>query len=259
MPPRAALADQLAALRNELELSTFLNKGVLQSNAEHKLRIAELEAENGALRAAESRLAATEDALEAAEARLTALEEAKRRLGERRDAALSREVGLRRAAEGERDAWRRHCEALADVVGRAGALLAEAAAAGVEAPPTPLSVSLPRGLRSWQLPNPPASLPPPKTKRASSPLLTRRNKRRIDVLSEDDDDDDEPLPPEARRTPRSAPHSAPSTTRRRPPTPHAPTPLRRRRTDVAVKNEPESDSGESAPRCAALTSDPLAL
>ena len=58
------LQTELSTLRNELELSTFLNKGVLQSNQEQKLRITELEAENEVLRKAEKKLSTTEDSLE---------------------------------------------------------------------------------------------------------------------------------------------------------------------------------------------------
>ncbi len=62
--------SQINSLKSELELSTFLNKGVLQSNSEYKLRIVELERENSVLRVAESRLARTEDRLEVAEKRV---------------------------------------------------------------------------------------------------------------------------------------------------------------------------------------------
>ncbi|WOO82003.1 uncharacterized protein LOC62_04G005506 [Vanrija pseudolonga] len=153
MPPRTSAQDQIASLRSELELSTFLNKGVLQSNAEHKLRIAELEAENATLRTAESKLAATEDALEAAEQRVAGLEEAKRRLGERREAALAREVDLRRAAEEERDVWKARFVALASAADRARLLLDVAVAGGEAGPSTPMSappppVSWPAG--NWE-------------------------------------------------------------------------------------------------------------
>ena len=70
---RKALEVQLSEAQRELELSTFLNKGVLQSNSEFKLRIAELEQENTVLRKAESRLAKTEDRAEAAEKRVKEL------------------------------------------------------------------------------------------------------------------------------------------------------------------------------------------
>lgn len=148
MPPRTSVQDQLASLRNELELSTFLNKGVLQSNAEHKLRIAELEAENATLRTAESKLAATEDALEAAEQRIADLEEAKRRLAERREAALAREVGLRRAAEEERDVWKGRFAALAGAAERARGLL-DIAVTAEAGPSTPMSAPPPVSLGFW--------------------------------------------------------------------------------------------------------------
>lgn len=54
-------------LAHEINLLTFLNKGILQSNAEQKLRIAELEQENKVLNNVETRLAEKEDQLEAAQ------------------------------------------------------------------------------------------------------------------------------------------------------------------------------------------------
>lgn len=75
MAPRVLdLQAQISTLTQELELSTFLNKGILTTNSEHKVRIAELETENAALRAAERRLTATEDALEEAEKKCRAYE-----------------------------------------------------------------------------------------------------------------------------------------------------------------------------------------
>jgi DNA repair exonuclease SbcCD ATPase subunit len=75
MAPRVLdLQTQISTLTQELELSTFLNKGILTTNSEHKVRIAELETENAALRAAERRLTATEDALEEAEKKCRAHE-----------------------------------------------------------------------------------------------------------------------------------------------------------------------------------------
>lgn len=71
----SSLESQLSTATHELELATFLNKGILQTNTEYKLRIAELESENIILRKAESRLAGTEDALEDAEKRIKVLEE----------------------------------------------------------------------------------------------------------------------------------------------------------------------------------------
>ncbi|WVN84914.1 uncharacterized protein L203_100050 [Cryptococcus depauperatus CBS 7841] len=70
----ASLESQLSTANHELELATFLNKGILQTNTEYKLRIAELEGENIALRKAESRLAETEDALGDSEIQVKRLE-----------------------------------------------------------------------------------------------------------------------------------------------------------------------------------------
>lgn len=76
---------QISTLKSELELSTFLNKGVLQTNSEYKLRIVELERENAVLRVAESRLARTEDRLEAAEQRAEKEGRERTRLEEERE------------------------------------------------------------------------------------------------------------------------------------------------------------------------------
>lgn len=104
------LEARVASLRSELELSAFLNKGVLQTNSELKLRIVELEQENAALRTAESRLARTEDKLEAAERRMEKREReweiAQRQWEER----LQRESELREGLEVERDEIRDEME-----------------------------------------------------------------------------------------------------------------------------------------------------
>lgn len=121
--PKPSFQDQIATLRNELELSTFLNKGVLQSNSEYKLRIAELESENAVLRKAESRLADTEDELESAQKRIRQLESTLRAAEERRAAAIAREQDARVAAECERDRFRAKHDtlraALAELLGAA--------------------------------------------------------------------------------------------------------------------------------------------
>lgn len=97
------LQDLVTKLENELELSKFLNKGVLQTNLEYKARIADLEYENDVLRKAESRLAATEEDLEQAVAKAEALEDRLVEEEGRTQAALQREAAaLQRAAAAER-------------------------------------------------------------------------------------------------------------------------------------------------------------
>lgn len=97
------LQDLVSKLENELELSKFLNKGVLQTNLEYKTRIADLEYENDVLRKAESRLAATEEDLEQAIAKAEALEERLVEEEGRTQAALQREAAaLEKAAAAER-------------------------------------------------------------------------------------------------------------------------------------------------------------
>ena len=99
--PTSSLESQISTLKNELQLSTFLNKGILQTNTEHTLRIAELEHENEVLRSAERRLASTEDVLEDVERHVKELER------ERRDWRVTlREI------EKERDEWKARCERL---------------------------------------------------------------------------------------------------------------------------------------------------
>lgn len=83
MGKQSTLQEQLSKARNELELSTFLNKGVLQTNSEQKLRIAELEVENAALRKAESLLANTEEERDDALQRVTELQATIQDLDER--------------------------------------------------------------------------------------------------------------------------------------------------------------------------------
>jgi len=116
MRPKEDVPDlhtQISTLTSELELSTFLNKGILQSNSEYKLRITELERENAVLRAAERRLTATEDALESADKRC-------RELG-KEVGMLERELdrereGRKRWEKGE-EAWRGRWEGLKGVWG----------------------------------------------------------------------------------------------------------------------------------------------
>ena len=102
------LHAQISTLTSELELSTFLNKGVLQTNSEYKIRIVELERENAVLRIAESRLARTEDRLEAAEKRLREMDKAEREWEEE----MQKELGLREVVERESDVWREKYERL---------------------------------------------------------------------------------------------------------------------------------------------------
>lgn len=103
MPPKAdALQARIDYLSHELEMYTFVNKGVLQSNNEYKLRIAELERENAVLSTAERNLTATEDALEACERALKDLEKERDALAFR----LKREEIARKGAERERDIWK---------------------------------------------------------------------------------------------------------------------------------------------------------
>ncbi|KAK1922144.1 hypothetical protein DB88DRAFT_497334 [Papiliotrema laurentii] len=109
MKPRASdMQDALAKAQHELELSTFLNKGILQSNAEYKLRIAELEKQNILLRAAEKRLSSTEDALETCEQRLKTAEMERNAAVREARRIAERVAGL----EQERDGWKARFEAV---------------------------------------------------------------------------------------------------------------------------------------------------
>ena len=104
------LRNQISSLHSELELSTFLNKGILQANQEQKIRIVELERENAVLRVAESTLARTEDALEVAEKALRERDE------ERTDweEEVNKEENEREKAEKERDMWKFRYEKMKD-------------------------------------------------------------------------------------------------------------------------------------------------
>lgn len=90
--------DRIASLESELELSAFLNKGILQTNTEYKAKITQLEAENELLRSAEARLTRTEEKLEDAERKLR---QTKRDLEEKEKAWRLKER-QRRAREDER-------------------------------------------------------------------------------------------------------------------------------------------------------------
>jgi chromosome segregation ATPase len=98
------MQDRIRVLEGELELSSFLNKGVLQTNTEHKLRIAELEAENEILRSTESKLAAAEDELE--DTRLS-IQELRRDMVEGRKRKDDELVGLKRDKKRMEGEWRR--------------------------------------------------------------------------------------------------------------------------------------------------------
>lgn len=125
-PKATTLHDQLTTLRNELELSTFLNKGVLQSNSEYKLRIAELEAENTVLRKAESQLASTEDALEASEEQVKALNEDLKVADSLCAALVTREQDARAKAEEDGTYWRQRYNDLLAASSQAQRLLGAA-------------------------------------------------------------------------------------------------------------------------------------
>jgi len=94
---------RLTTLTSELELSTFLNKGILQTNSENKIIIAELRQENAILRAAEAKLAETEDLLNEVEKKYKALED-----------VLEKERAERDRIIGERDLWRGRWEGIKD-------------------------------------------------------------------------------------------------------------------------------------------------
>ncbi|OCF38338.1 hypothetical protein I317_07896 [Kwoniella heveanensis CBS 569] len=104
----ANLESQLSSITHELELATFLNKGILQTNTEYKLRVAELESENAMLQKAETRLSKTEDRLEEAERRLRTF------VVEREDWEVEkqRESAEKDKLAQERDAWEKKYWAL---------------------------------------------------------------------------------------------------------------------------------------------------
>jgi hypothetical protein len=127
------LADsrtQLIEAQRELELSTFLNKGVLQSNSEFKLRIAELEQENSVLRVAESRLARTEDKAELAERRAKEVLEEMRDKEAEWESAVRVEVEVREGLEVELESLREEVRGWREVGERIGGLMARSSTRG---------------------------------------------------------------------------------------------------------------------------------
>lgn len=136
---KPSLQEQLTKARNELELSTFLNKGVLQTNSEQKLRIAELEVENDALRKAESLLTKTEEerdyllkALRQLQSKAASMDglladaEARARKG---DDAVDRLSSVQRSLSGateEAEAWKLKFETLLAAVNTSQRIFAEA-------------------------------------------------------------------------------------------------------------------------------------
>jgi hypothetical protein len=128
---RKALGSQLSDARShlaeaqrELELSTFLNKGVLQSNSEFKLRVAELEQENAVLRVAESRLARTEDKVELAERRAKSIAEELRDKEVEWSGRVRAEIEAREALEVEMETMRDEVKGWREVGERVGGLMA---------------------------------------------------------------------------------------------------------------------------------------
>lgn len=106
-----------------------MNKGILSSNQEQKIRIAELEAENAVLSTCESKLAKLEDAYEEQEKRAakaeTALADAKRRAAAS-TVAFKAESEFRRRAEAEVARWRGKYERLSAAVAQATSLFEDA-------------------------------------------------------------------------------------------------------------------------------------
>ena len=107
--PSSTHSSRVAELQTQLEYSAFMTKGVLQTNTELRLQIAELEQQNAALHVAESRLSDVEDQLEEVENRLREkeaelLEWKKQKSDHRKE--LRVEVQARKAAERERDEWK---------------------------------------------------------------------------------------------------------------------------------------------------------
>ncbi|RXK40502.1 hypothetical protein M231_02154 [Tremella mesenterica] len=101
-----SLQEELTTARNELELATLLNKGVLHSLQENKITIEELRRENAVLRAAESQLARTEDALADAEQRVEELEDKLKSVSEE----VERVREARAVVDRERQMWREKLE-----------------------------------------------------------------------------------------------------------------------------------------------------
>ncbi|TYJ57100.1 hypothetical protein B9479_002201 [Cryptococcus floricola] len=102
----SSLEAQLSTATHELELATFLNKGILQTNTEYKLRIGELESENAILRTAEGKLGDMEDLLEEREKEMEELRaevERGEEQRERMEADVGQAIERRETVDKERD------------------------------------------------------------------------------------------------------------------------------------------------------------
>lgn len=136
----------ISKLQQELELSAFLNKGVLSSNQEQKVRIAELEGENAVLRTTESKLAALEDAYAEQEKRMQraegALADARRRAASHLTALKGAQEGCTRA-EADAARWRGKYQRLAAAVAQATSLFEDAEAADPEPARERFTLALP--------------------------------------------------------------------------------------------------------------------
>ena len=99
---REALQAEIRRLNSDLEHLQFFNKGVLQTNDEYKITIAELRKENDALRAAESQLSEVEERLEETEKALAEREVERREWAKERKVLrdeVRKETALREKAE----------------------------------------------------------------------------------------------------------------------------------------------------------------
>ena len=115
------LKRQIRALANELQLSTYINKGAISESSDLKVRVADLERQNTALRAAESRLTATEEKLEDREEEIQEKEAQIKRL---REAVCGLRESLRNMTR-QRDTWTRRWDRMVDMIKKEEADLEE--------------------------------------------------------------------------------------------------------------------------------------
>ena len=106
---REALQSEIRRLNSDFEHLQFFNKGVLQTNDEHKITIAELRKENDALRVAEHQLSEVEEKLEEKEKALAEWKVERREWAKERKMLrdeVRKERALREKAEGKLDGLR---------------------------------------------------------------------------------------------------------------------------------------------------------
>jgi septal ring factor EnvC (AmiA/AmiB activator) len=115
------LKKQVRVLAHELQLSTYINKGAISESTDLKVRVAELERQNTALRAAETRLTATEEKLEEQEEEIKEKEAQIKRL---KESLCGMRESLRNMTR-QRDTWTHRWDRMKNMIKKEDAELEE--------------------------------------------------------------------------------------------------------------------------------------